>query len=225
MATARRAGWLSAVRAGARRGEGTGRLRFLERCQHHGVIHEHRITESADESNPPAYPSSAKGHIVTVLSEEKPPDCARPPRRFRPISYGACRASRRGLRGIMWERCGKTVLGLPRSTSPRTQKAPQTRGQMPWAILGSNHTGGFRLGDVPRGCWAGVISGSLRFAQNGTLNGTSEFEKHIPRRRSSALVAYRGFRFRLATVHSLGILLSPREIPDPLDSAYARCAA
>jgi len=81
----------------------------------------------------------------------------------------------------MWEVCGKAAFWLPQPTSPRTQKAPQTRGQMRWAILGSNHAGGLGLGDVPRGCWAWVISGSLRFAQNGTLNGTLGGAAGVPR--------------------------------------------
>ena len=58
------------------------------------------------------------------------------------------------------------------SSAGRTCPANRTSGQK-WAILGSNHAGGFRLGDVPHACWTWVISGSLRFAQNGTLNGTS----------------------------------------------------
>jgi hypothetical protein len=57
-------------------------------------------------------------------------------------------------------------------SGPATKKPRDLQGFREWAILGSNQAVGLRLGDVPRGCWARVISGSLRFAQNGTLNGT-----------------------------------------------------
>jgi hypothetical protein len=70
--------------------------------------------------------------------------------------------------GSMWE----NDLWLLRPTSPGMQKAPQTWGQMQWAILGSNSPLVLRYGQDAWFYWGAVPSDQLRFAQIATKIAT-----------------------------------------------------
>lgn len=68
---------------------------------------------------------------------------------------------------------GRSCPSMSGVRTPNSLYRPDVSGHVwRWAILGSNHAGGLRSGAVARSCWARAISGSLRFAQNGTSNGT-----------------------------------------------------